>query len=439
MSFRGFGWYLSATATLLYCSWFIHNIVAWMKIRPFFMDTGSLFSRKTGVWTRNIYMGTLVLTIGPIILQIYDNFRFFNGLSDFYKGVRPYEPLFRDPWWVFTCFVLFHVVSKCYGTGVLELVKRSPRFGILLAAIFLSLTFTTLDIISSIHNFLGSTDGINPWWKLSLVFKCLTDTIMLDDFKTELKRLGIKRIKKEEMRRNSMALVIEDKDTDENGQLEFADALNVSPERLAAERRNGAARGRMRNTSFANGATESSETSPSDRDHQKYGREQTGRGGRKLSHLPSLPSGVKSTWTSIIPTKKIAKNHVPDLEKDPSDVVRSNSRQEPRQQDRNWFGDEFDDELSDESDSGGEGSSDAPQRRKSRPPPQRIGKLDRLTGEKTSKSEENPSNGATLGEMLREDTETHGSNAPQTGGAAGGGITSFDDMDFDFQTKPAGL
>lgn len=33
-------------------------------------------------------------------------------------------------------------------------------------------------------------DRINPYWKLTLVFKCLTDNIMLDDFKTELQKLG---------------------------------------------------------------------------------------------------------------------------------------------------------------------------------------------------------------------------------------------------------
>ena len=31
---------------------------------------------------------------------------------------------------------------------------------------------------------------INPYWKLALIFKCLTDNIMLDDFKTELNRIG---------------------------------------------------------------------------------------------------------------------------------------------------------------------------------------------------------------------------------------------------------
>lgn len=31
--------------------------------------------------------------------------------------------------------------------------------------------------------------GINPFWKLSFVFKCLTDCVVLDDFKTALDRL----------------------------------------------------------------------------------------------------------------------------------------------------------------------------------------------------------------------------------------------------------
>lgn len=331
MDFRGYGWYLSSTATLLYCSWFIHNLVAWMKIKPFFMDPrGSLFTQKTGKWVRNVYLGSLILTIGPIILQIYDNFRFFNGYSDFYVKVRPYEPLFRDPWWVFTCLVLFHVVSKCYGTGVLELIKRSPRFGILLAAILLALTFTALDIASSIHNFLGGTDGINPWWKLSLVFKCLTDTIMLDDFKTELKRLGIKRMKQDEIRRQSTALVLEDKDTDENGELEFADALNVSPERLAEDpkRRSnqaaGGARGRPRNNSIlANDQL----------NHDNYGREQVGNGGRKISSLPSL--GISKGWHALSKSMSHKRESTEvDLEKDAPDVVRSDARQDPRSEPR---------------------------------------------------------------------------------------------------------
>jgi hypothetical protein len=449
MSFNGYGWYLSSTAALLYCSWFIHNLVAWMKIRPFFLDRGSLFSRKTGIWTRNIYLATLVASIGPILLQIYDNFRFFNGFSDFYTDVRPYEPLFRDPWWVFTCFVLFHVVSKCYGTGVVELIKKSPRFGILMSAILLALIFTVLDIVSSIHNFLGGTDGINPWWKLSLVFKCLTDTIMLDDFKTELKRLGIKRIKKDEDRRQSYAVVLEDKDTGDQGELEFADALNVSPERFAKERY-----GRKSNAGPIN--------SPNDRfrqqsvldgnyarDQQKYGRDQTGQGGRRISHLPDL--GIKKGWSALAARKtkkQIASGkYVVDVEKDADDVVRADSRQDPRQEERHmsypmFDEDDEDSEYSDNIDPRG-------MERPSRPKRKAMGKLDRLTGEHfsnndaasaTARHKEHRS--SSLGSdsppessgALNEKQEQHQSNA------LGHGLDGNDEMGgLDFQTKPAGF
>ncbi len=65
-----------------------------------------------------------------------------------------------DPWWCFSCLSLFHVIRKCYGTGVFELIMRSPRFGILLCAICLAIVFTGLDIAASIHDFIGSTDGV---------------------------------------------------------------------------------------------------------------------------------------------------------------------------------------------------------------------------------------------------------------------------------------
>ncbi len=61
---------------------------------------------------------------------------------------------------------------------------------IMLVSMCISLIFTVLDVLSVTNVIqLGSTDGINPFWKLSFVFKCLTDTIILDDFKTALDRL----------------------------------------------------------------------------------------------------------------------------------------------------------------------------------------------------------------------------------------------------------
>lgn len=63
MSFNGYGWYLSSTAALLYCSWVVHNVVAWMKIKPFLVDTRSMFKPETGKWIKRIYLGTLACTV----------------------------------------------------------------------------------------------------------------------------------------------------------------------------------------------------------------------------------------------------------------------------------------------------------------------------------------------------------------------------------------
>lgn len=191
MAFEGYGWYLSSTAALLYCSYFLHNIVAWVKIRPFFVEPRSLFQPTTAKIVRRVYLTTLALTIPPMILQIVNNFLFFNNKSELYNKIRPAEPLFRDPWWIFTCLALFHVIRKCYGSSVFALIARCPRFGILLAAICLSIVFTLMDTFATlIPQVRGVVNGINPYWKLALIFKCLTDNIMLDDFKTELQRLG---------------------------------------------------------------------------------------------------------------------------------------------------------------------------------------------------------------------------------------------------------
>lgn len=56
---------------------------------------------------------------------------------------------------------------------------------------FLSICFIILDIlaVTKVIRGAGSPDGINPYWKFAFVFKCLTDTIILDDFKTALDRL----------------------------------------------------------------------------------------------------------------------------------------------------------------------------------------------------------------------------------------------------------
>jgi hypothetical protein len=101
------------------------------------------------------------------------------------------EALFRDPWWIFTTISLFWNIKMRYELGIMEIIRLSPRFGVLLAAMVVSICFIVVDIIATtgVFNNHALPDGINPFWKLAFVFKCLTDTIVLDDFKTALDRL----------------------------------------------------------------------------------------------------------------------------------------------------------------------------------------------------------------------------------------------------------
>ena len=104
---------------------------------------------------------------------------------------RIYTDVYSDPWWIFTVCSLFWNIKSRYEFSIFEIVKVSPRFGILLLAMLLSIAFIILDILSVTHVIAGPglPDGINPFWKLSFAFKCLTDTVILDDFKTALDRL----------------------------------------------------------------------------------------------------------------------------------------------------------------------------------------------------------------------------------------------------------
>lgn len=170
----------------------MHNIVAWLKVKPFFIGKSpSYFSYRTGKMVQWVYCITLGLTIPVWIFNAYNNFEWNINSSTLYRRVRPFECLVRDPWWIFTNAVLLHIIGRSYGMSVFELVRKSPRLGILLLAIAFAIAFTIIDVVATIlEGKLGNVDGINPYWKLSLVFKCLTDAIMLDDFATELKRIG---------------------------------------------------------------------------------------------------------------------------------------------------------------------------------------------------------------------------------------------------------
>jgi hypothetical protein len=109
------------------------------------------------------------------------------------------------------------VVKTQYNFGILELVRECPRFGLMLVSMCLSIIFIALDVISVTGALKSAMPlGINPFWKvcspsvfpgsilvtlvfrtdgwcilqLCFMFKCLCDTIILDDFKTALDKLS---------------------------------------------------------------------------------------------------------------------------------------------------------------------------------------------------------------------------------------------------------
>jgi hypothetical protein len=104
---------------------------------------------------------------------------------------------------------------------------------------------------------------------------------MLDDFKTELKRLNVKRMRKEELRRHSFALVDDlhdPKDGDDN-HMEFTDALNTNPLRFQTMQNldnspDHSPMGRPRQDSVT--------------DSQGNEKESVGKAGKKISKLPGL-------------------------------------------------------------------------------------------------------------------------------------------------------
>jgi hypothetical protein len=93
-----------------------------------------------------------------------------------------------DPWWIFTAINLFWNIKYRYEFKPLEIIRISPRFGLLLLSMSLSIIFITVDLLSVTP--VIPIGYINPFWKFAFIFKCFTDTIILDDFKTALDKLS---------------------------------------------------------------------------------------------------------------------------------------------------------------------------------------------------------------------------------------------------------
>jgi hypothetical protein len=76
---------LSGTAIPLYLSYNIHNVISWIKIKPFLPR-----------WGGRLFIISLALVQPYWILETYANFQYFNNLGgDIFRESRFYEPLTR--------------------------------------------------------------------------------------------------------------------------------------------------------------------------------------------------------------------------------------------------------------------------------------------------------------------------------------------------------
>lgn len=79
-----YAWWLSVGAIPLNASWSLHNVIAWMKIKPFLPRYASL-----------IFIITVILVQPYWVVEIYANFAFFHGINHLFEHTRPYEALCR--------------------------------------------------------------------------------------------------------------------------------------------------------------------------------------------------------------------------------------------------------------------------------------------------------------------------------------------------------
>jgi len=72
----------------------------------------------------------------------------FNNINNVFLKTRPYEAIFRDPWWILSIIILMYNIHTTYKLPFTTIVGLSPRFGILFAAMTLSIAFIILDILA---------------------------------------------------------------------------------------------------------------------------------------------------------------------------------------------------------------------------------------------------------------------------------------------------
>lgn len=124
-----------------------------MKVRPFLSKNAS-----------RLFIGTVILVQPYWIVEIYANFTYFHNVNDIFLKTRPWEALCRDPWWIIAAVVLMYNIKTRYDLSIVQIVRISPRFAVMLGAMFLSICFIVLDVLSVTSALKSALPvGINPF------------------------------------------------------------------------------------------------------------------------------------------------------------------------------------------------------------------------------------------------------------------------------------
>lgn len=96
--------------------------------------------------------------------------RFFGILPFYDTQCESIADSVRDPWWVFTTVSLFWTIKREYNFKLWELILVSPRFGVMLASMCLSIAFIVVDTCSVLNVFEDSKlpTGVEPFWKVRI-------------------------------------------------------------------------------------------------------------------------------------------------------------------------------------------------------------------------------------------------------------------------------
>jgi hypothetical protein len=79
-----YAWWLSVAAIPLNASWCLHNVISWMKLKPFLSKTWSM-----------VFIGTVILSFPYWVVEIYANFTYFHNVNKIFLKTRPWEALCR--------------------------------------------------------------------------------------------------------------------------------------------------------------------------------------------------------------------------------------------------------------------------------------------------------------------------------------------------------